>query len=63
MNKVQFRKSEVVAYLEDLILQDIATQDEEDLYVNYKWSGKLDKTNYTYKEVLIDMKRLWNEKY
>jgi hypothetical protein len=62
MEKVTFRKEEVIAFLEDMIISEMATYDEEVLYQNYKWTGKLEK-NYTYKMVLHRMRELWDEKF
>jgi hypothetical protein len=58
MKKNTFRKSEVIAYIEELILDQAATDEQEELYVDYKWSGKL-KKNYTYKKTLVEMKRIY----
>jgi uncharacterized protein YigA (DUF484 family) len=62
MNKIKFRSSEVVAYLEDKILMNMATEDENTLYENLHWNGKLAK-NDTYKALVREMKKLWNEKF
>jgi hypothetical protein len=62
MEKITFRKEEVIAFLEDMIISEMATYEEEVLYQNYKWNGKLEK-NYTYKMVLHRMRELYNEKF
>lgn len=54
MNNILFRVSEVVSFIEDKLLCDMASQAEMDLYSEYKWSGKL-KANNTYKQVLKQM--------
>lgn len=56
MNELKFSKSEVVGFLESLIMNEEATQEETDLYSNYKWNGKL-TNNSTYKKVLAKMRR------
>jgi hypothetical protein len=58
MQKLRFLKSEVIAYLEELLLDQAATDEQEELYVEYKWTGKL-KKNYTYKVTLKEMKKIY----
>lgn len=58
MEKLHFKKEEVIAYLEDLLLMNTATYEQEQLYVDYKWDGKL-KKNYAYKLTLKEMKNIW----
>lgn len=62
MEKNKFRKSEVIAYLEDLILMNMATEDESTLYENMHWTGKLEKNN-TYKAVVKKMHQEWDRKF
>lgn len=57
MEKFTIRTSEVISFLEDLISDGLANQDEELLYENYRWEGKLYKTNYTYKSTILKMKK------
>jgi hypothetical protein len=40
------------------MMDNTATYEQEQLYVEYKWNGKL-KKNYTYKLTLKEMKE-WN---
>jgi hypothetical protein len=54
LEKVSFREEEVLAYLEELIIDDLATQEEENLYQDYHWFGVL-KKNRTYKRVVLKM--------
>lgn len=58
MQKVRFLKSEVISYIEELINDGAASEEQEELYVNYKWTGKLEM-NYTYKVTLKEMKRIY----
>jgi hypothetical protein len=59
MEKLRFRKSEVIAYLEDKILSNMATEDELEMYQDYKWNNTIDKTNYTYKKLIREMRKLY----
>lgn len=59
MNKIYFSKMEVLAYLEDKILMNMATEDELEMYEEYVWNGKLNKNNYTYKCLTMEMKRIY----
>jgi competence protein ComGF len=56
MEKLHFTKSEVLAYLEDKILSNMATEDELEMYQDYKWDRKLNKNNYTYKKLIREMR-------
>lgn len=55
--KVQFRKSEVISFLEEKIHDGLANEDEEQLYEQYQWENKLDKNNYTFQQLVNEMKR------
>lgn len=57
MTKVQFRKSEVISFLEDKIHDGLANEDEEQLYEDFRWTNKLDKNNYTYKCLVFEMRQ------
>jgi hypothetical protein len=63
MDKVKFHKEEAISFLETKIELNEANQDELELYEDYQWSGKLDKTNYTYKLLIKQMRRLHEVKY
>lgn len=63
MEKLKFRKSEVIAFVEDLIQSNAATDEQEEFYEEFQWSGKLNKNNYTYKFTIAQMRKLWNEQY
>lgn len=59
---VKFRKSEVIAYLEEKIISDIATPEESELYEDYHWYGKLNK-NKTLKKVIREMRDIYENGY
>lgn len=52
-----YRKSEVIAYLEDKISLGIATDEECEMYEDYKWNKDriLNKHKNTYKRLLKEM--------
>jgi hypothetical protein len=54
LKEVSFREEDILAYLEELIIDDLATQEEENLYQGFHWNGIL-KKNRTYKKVLLKM--------
>lgn len=62
MQKVRFLKSEVIAYLEELLLDQAATDEQEELYVEYTYTGKLVK-NYVYKKTVLQMKSIYEGKF
>jgi hypothetical protein len=62
MEKLHFTKSEVIAFLEEMIEIGMATEDEQTLYENYIWDGKLERT-YVHKKVLKKMKKFLNEEF
>jgi hypothetical protein len=61
MTKLRFSKSEVISFLEDLIKDGAANEEQEELYINYTWNSVLVKNN-TYKQVLRMMKREYEGK-
>lgn len=63
MEKLTFTKDEVIAFVEDLIQSNAATDEQEEMYEEYQWTNKLNKNNYTYKFTIAQMRKLWNEKY
>lgn len=63
MNQLNFIEEEVIAYLEDKILMNMATEDEEVFYQDYKWDDSLNKNNYTYKKLVKQMRRLYEIKF
>jgi hypothetical protein len=50
----------VIAYLEDRLKSETATQKETEVYENYVWSGTLDKTNYSLKTIIKRMNKQYN---
>lgn len=57
MKKVHtWRKDEVIAYLEEKILGEVASDEELELYQDYKWFGKLNKNTYTWKNLIKEMR-------
>jgi hypothetical protein len=58
MTKLNYSLEEVVSFLEMKMMENTTTYEQEQLYVEYKWNGKL-KKNYTYKLTLKEMKE-WN---
>lgn len=55
MTKRRFSKSDLIAFLEDKIEMNTATQEEMDFYITYKWDNVLE-INYTYKSLIKQMK-------
>ncbi|MBL4951006.1 hypothetical protein JK635_01970 [Neobacillus sp. YIM B02564] len=58
MNKKKFSMEEVASFLEYVIISDTATEEEQILYEDYKWNGKL-RNNHIYKSVLHKMRNEW----
>lgn len=61
MKNKQWRKSEVLAYIEELILRDEANDDEIRLYEDWVWNSNINELN-TYNKVLKKMKRQYEGK-
>lgn len=61
MEKLHFSKSEVLSFVEELILDQMATEDEQVWYENYVWNNEF-KKNYTYKVIIRKMKRVYDGK-
>lgn len=59
LEKVSFRTSDVIAYLEEKIAMGLATQAEDDLYSEYKWSDKVNKKDYAFKRLLREMRNTY----
>jgi hypothetical protein len=58
MEKLHFSKLEVLAFVEELILDQNATEDELMWYEEYKWN-KTFKRNYTYKKLVKKMSKYY----
>jgi hypothetical protein len=56
MNKIRFSKMEVLAFVEELILDQMANQDVLEWYENYVWNNEF-KKNYIYKVIIRKMVR------
>lgn len=52
---------EVIGFLELKILEDRASNEELEFYENYIWFGELDKKSSTYKKLLNELKREWED--
>lgn len=61
MEKLHFSKMEVLSFVEELILDQMATEDEQAWYENFVWNGEF-KKNYTYKVIIRKMKRVYDGK-
>lgn len=59
MEKLHFSKSEVTAFVEELILDQMATEDEQVWYENFIWNGEM-KKDYTYKKLIRKMKKVYD---
>ncbi|MEH7116017.1 hypothetical protein V7128_01160 [Neobacillus vireti] len=56
MTKLNFSSEEVASFLEMKLLDNTATYEQEQLYVDYKWNGKFER-NYTLRKTLNEMKK------
>lgn len=56
-----FRDNEVIAFLEEAIHSGNATENEEEMYIDYKWLGKIDKNKHknTYRKLLRKMRHFY----
>jgi hypothetical protein len=63
MEKLKFSECEVLSYLEDKILDNNATEDEQNIYQNYLLFGELKKFNHTYKKLVLEMRKLFECKF
>lgn len=63
MTKLTWRKSEVIAYLEEKIQMGVATEEEEVIYQDYKWDNKIDRNTYAWKCLIREMRELYSEKF
>lgn len=62
MEKLHWTVEEVVAFLEDLINSEEASDMEIEMYQDYIWNQKFNKIKYfnTYKLVLRKMRRVYD---
>lgn len=62
MKKNLLPKDEVLAFVEDLISAQMASEEVLTWYENYQWNNKFIK-NDTYKKIVKKYKKLHNEKF
>lgn len=60
-HKIKTNISEIVYYLEEMYQMDLLSEEEMDIYENYKYSGKMTKNDA--KEVLISIKQYFFEEF
>jgi len=63
METLKFNSEEVISFLETIVSDETANEEQEELLQDYMWSGKLKRNNYTYKFTISQMRKLWNERY
>jgi hypothetical protein len=63
MDKLHFAEEEVLGFLEELIVSGEANQDEQNLYQDYLLFGQLKKFNHTYKQLVMQMRELFECRY
>lgn len=59
MKEVQWLTSEVISFLEEKLINNEATYEEEQLYIKYKWTGKINKASHTYKMLVQEMNEIY----
>jgi hypothetical protein len=59
----KFRTSEIISYLEEKLADNMATEDEEQLYSDYKWSGKVNKNTYGWRNLIMEMRDINDNGY
>jgi hypothetical protein len=59
----KFRTSEIISYLEEKLNDNMATEEEEQLYSDYKWSGKVNKNTYAWKNLIMEMRDINDNGY
>ena len=57
LERLTWQQEEVLAYLEDAITSNTATQYEVRFYENYKWNNEFNINSRTYKMILRNMKQ------
>lgn len=58
MTKLHYGRSEVQAFVEELILDQMATEEEQLWYEEIQWNNRFNKNN-TYKGILRKMKKIY----
>jgi len=60
LKRLRWSNSEVLAYLEHKILNELADEDEIEFYEDCLWSGSINKYTYTYKNLIDEMREYYN---
>lgn len=55
----QFSEQEVIDYIVFKLLSGEATDDEERLYLDHVWNGRIDKDSHIYKKLLKELLRVY----
>ena len=63
MTKLSFRTSEIIAFIEESIIDGTATDSMEIIYQDYKWFNKIDRKSNEWKSVIRKIKKLHNEEF
>ncbi|WP_299831280.1 hypothetical protein [uncultured Metabacillus sp.] len=63
MSKLTWRTSEIIAFLEESIIDGTATESMEIIYQDYKWFNKIDRKSNEWKSVIRKIKKLHNEEF
>lgn len=61
LKKERFNKGEVMEYLEEMIQCGLATEEEENVYYDVKYTGKCNKKDYS--KVKKNIHKWYNEKF
>ncbi|TCI99964.1 hypothetical protein [Cytobacillus praedii] len=60
MKTINFQQCDVIAYLEDKILSNVANENEMSTYLDWIWNGFISKLNFnTYKNLKREMYKVW----
>jgi len=63
VTKLSFRTSEIIAFIEESIIDGTATDSMEIIYQDYKWFNKIDRKSNEWKSVIRKIKKLHNEEF
>lgn len=63
MRYYPFPEEEVLSFVENKIKDDTATEDEQILYQDYQWYGKLNKMSGTYRKLINQIHKINNKIY
>ena len=59
--ELNWRKSDVLEYIENRIASDTETQYESEFFEDYKWFGKFNKHSKVYRQIIRNMNNEWDE--